>query len=903
VNDRAVPAHDAHGSTVGIFTVDAQLVVRTWDGWMAASTGIPVDAALGRPIAAVLPESVDRGLLDLLRRVIELGTVEVLSPGLHRYLIACPPRTPSAAYDRMQQHVSIGPQRGDGRITGAVVTIEDVTARVERDRERAGDVAAMTHALGKAQWTERRDEVRRLATQGQSVVAALVQTLREQHHNFNVLSSALDLLALSDLDVIGPLIACLESDDVDLRIQTALILGERRDRRAIPALMRALSDTDENVRFHAIESLGRLRAAEAVDALVRIAEARDFFLAFPAIQALAKLGDATVARRLVPLLDDELLSSAVVDLLGELGDDVVVEPLAQLFDQPHAPVEAVADALASLHARYEHRYGAGDQIATLVRRTVSDAGTRALVEAVDRVSSDRLRGLACVLGWIRGTSAQRALARLLGQPAIRAQVVEALVRHGAGVVDLLVEQLQGDELEIRQAAAVALGRIGDRRATSALVEALEDDDIAVAAAGALARIGDASAFEALIRLVGDPDGAIRQATVAALNSIGHAEMPRHVRALLEDSNPLVRESAVRIAGYFGYDECFARVIDRCSDTSESVRRAAVEQLPMFDDVRAVERLTQALASDTPAVRAAAAAAFARVDGAAAVPALLAALEDADPWVRYFALRSLGAFHHAEAEGPVRERLEHDAAGQVRLAAIDVLGRLQPPGILTVLEPLAMSTDADEARAAIRAMRHVVDPLAQPALERLLQTTDDWRRAEAVSAIAQRGEPSAVATLEWTAAAAASAAVADAAIAGLASLASRDEACSPDATRALVALTAERARRESAISALSRLPVARAADVAAGLTHAVPAVRCAVVDALSRMRHTDATRWIETALNDHEASVRAAAVAELRRLGSRHAARKLVLMSQSDPDAAVRHAATIAAGGRTEGLTA
>jgi len=50
-------------------------------------------------------------------------------------------------------------------------------------------------------------------------------------------------------------------------------------------------------------------------------------------------------------------------------------------------------------------------------------------------------------------------------------------------------------------------------------------------------------------------------------------------------------------------------------------------------------------------------------------------------------------------------------------------------------------------------------------------------------------------------------------------------------------------------------------------------------------------------------VRAAAVAELRRLGSRRAARKLVLMSQSDPDPAVRQAATIAAGGRTEGLTA
>jgi HEAT repeat protein len=877
---------------VGIFTVDIRLVVRTWDAWMAVSTGIPADGALGRPIAAVLPDAVERGLLDMLRRVIQHGTVEVLSPGLHRYLIACPPRRASTVFERMQQHVSMGPQREDGRITGAVVTVEDVTERVERDRARAAGAEAIADALGKPQWSERRREVQRLAAHGQPIVAALVQTLREQHHNFNVLSSALDLLALADLDVIEPLIRCLDDEDVDLRIQTALILGERRDARAVPALMRALDDPDTNVRFHAIEALGRLRATQAVDALVGIAESREFFLAFPAIQALARLGDATVARRLVSLLDDEMLSSAVVDLLGELGDDVVAEPLAQLLGQPHAQVEAIADALASLHARYEQRYGAGDQIATIVHRAVDGAGMQGLLSAVERVSSDRLRGLACVLGWIGGSPAQQALARMLGQPAIRAQVVEALVRYGAGVVELLVEQLDADDLAVRQAAAVALGRIGDRRATPALVAALANRELAVAVAGALARIGDASAFDALIGLVGDPDSSIRQATIAALNSIGHADMPRHVLALINDDRPLARESAVRIAGYFGYEECFEPVIECCADASEAVRRAAVEQLPMFDDARAVERLARALASDTPPVRASAAAAFARVERDAAIRPLLAALDDPDPWVRYFALRSLGAFHHADALGPVRDRLERESAGQVRLAAIDVLGRLQPPDILSLLEPLAMSEDADEARTAIRAAGHVRDPRAQVMLERLLRVPADWRRLEAVSAIARRGGSSAVATLEWTAAADESLSVADAAITGLATLASHDE---PDAARALIALTAEPSRRESAISALSRLPIARVGDVAEGLRHTNASVRCSVVEALSRMRHTDASRSIEMALNDPAPAVRATAVVELRRLGSRHATRKLVLLSHSDPDPAVRHAAMVAAG--------
>jgi HEAT repeat protein len=894
VTNRASSEHDSREPTLGIFTVDVQLVVRTWDRWMADTTGISASAALGRPVGITLPGALERGLLDLLRRVIEFGMVEVLSPGLHGYLIASPPTTAYPGIDHMQQHVSMGPQREDGRVTGVVVTIEDVTERVARDRARAADVEAMTAALDRPQWPARRKEVQRLAAHDHAIVETLVQTLREQHHNFNVLSSALDLLAMTDLDVIEPLIGCLGEEDVDLRVQTALILGERRDPRAIPALMQALDDPDANVRFHAIEALGRLRATQAVDALASVAETREFFLAFPAIQALARVGDASIAKRLIPLLDDEMLSGPVIDLLGEVGDDVAAEPLAQRLGEPHVPVEAVAAALASLYTRYEHRYGAGDQIATIVRRAVDDRGTRRLLDAVDRVSSDCLSGLARVLGWIGGSAPQRALARMLGQPAVRAQVIEALVRHGTGVVDLIVEQLEADELEVRQAAAVALGRIGDRRATSGLVTALQDRELAVAAAGALARIGDSAAFDALIRLVGDPDSTIRQATIAALNSIGHADMPRHVLTLLDDESPLVRESAVKIAGYFGYAECLDHVLERCSDTSEAVRRAAVEQLPMFDDARAIERMARALSSDTPPVRAAAAAAFARADADVAVGPLLAALHDSDSWVRYFALRSLGACQRAELADPVRDRLENDAAGQVRLAAIDVLGRLQPPGILSVLEPLAMSDDADEARAAIRAMRHVADPLAQPQLERLLHAPDDWRREEAVSAIAQRGGRTAVETLQWTAAAEQSASVANAAIDGLGMLAARDEGIGAEAARALVALTSEPSRRETAVAMLSRLPVACAAPVAVGLTHAVPAVRCATIEALSRMRHTEATRWIESALDDQVPAVRVTAAVELRRLGSRHAARRLVQLARTDPDPAVRQAALMAA---------
>ena len=101
----------------------------------------------------------------------------------------------------------------------------------------------------------------------------------------------------------------------------------------------------------------------------------------------------------------------------------------------------MAEALARVFDRYEERYRDGEHIAELVRRTISPTGTQNLLDAVRGAGDDPLRSIAKVLGWLEGPAVDRALTRLLGQPAVRAKVVEYLVRHGERVVDLLIEQL------------------------------------------------------------------------------------------------------------------------------------------------------------------------------------------------------------------------------------------------------------------------------------------------------------------------------------------------------------------------------------------------------------------------------------------------------------------------------
>jgi HEAT repeat protein len=878
---------------LGVFTTDERLVIRTWDRWLAAATGVDVPQALNRPVVDVIPD-ISPTCLAMMNEVLSRGTVEVMATALHHSLFPCKPLDGSSGLDRMRQHVTIGPLRDDTGVVGIAVTVEDVTARVEQERRMAGGldrhVASVAGLLGDENARVRRMAVTTLAEHGAAIVDTMVRTLREQHRDLSVLSSLLDVLSVSDIEIVEPLMRFLADEDSNLRIQAALILGQRRDRRAIPALIARLADEDMNVRFHVIEALGRLQAVEASEALTEIALERDFFLAFPAIQALTQLGNTLTAPRLVPLLADELLRAPVVEALGELGDEDVTVPLVELLNTSDAPTEVITDALSALYTRYETRYGAGDHIADVVRRHISAIGTQNVLDAVQRVSADRLGGLARVLGWLEGEAAQRALTRLLGQDSVRSHVIEALVRNGARVVAPLVEQLQAEDLETRQAAAVALGRIGDRRATAALVAALDDRELTLTAASALARIGDASAFEELLTRLDDPDAAIRQAVIAALNSIGHPDMPRRIAGLLTDDDPVVRESAVKIAGYFGYPDCLERVLACCRDDHETVRRTAIEQLPFFEEPGVFPALVWALEHDTAPVRAAAVSALVRIDHPSRNGVLLRALEDPDAWVRFVTLRSLGAIGAREAVAPVLRTVERDPAPHVRLAAIEVIGRISPSEALGVLEPLTASPNPDIARAAIAALGNVNRVEALTILEHHSRDARVSTRLATVEALASRREARVPQILQWMAAVDRAPEVVSAAVEALARVGRRDDEQGSAAARALIALTAEPSRRESAISVLSSLPPRRIADIAAGLRHASTDVRSASVEALGRMKRPDASRALESALDDRVSLVRLTAVAELKHLGTQTSQRKLLALARTDPDGEVRHAA-------------
>lgn len=905
---------------IGIFTTDVHLKVRSWDSWLASVTGLAAEVVREVHLLEIFPELETRGLRHCFQRVLSEGKVEKLSSPTYPYLLPCLPRQYSKYFEYMQQQVTIVPLRERDQIIGTIVTIEDLTPQLDRERELSElseqlksadesirvhaaqtlatqsdegkkEAAKLVEALGDESWRVRQVAIDMLVQRsGPDAVATLVGKIRDQHRNMSVLNSALKALTQIKGDIITPLTELLQLPDEDLRGYVVLALGEQQDRRVIPALMQLINDNDQNVRYNAIEALGKVRAIEAVQLLAKIAESGDFFLAFPALDALKRIGDPSVLPRLVPLLQDELLRDPTIEVLGQLGDETVVEPLTMLLNQPETSTPVLAQAIATLYDRYEEWFSEGYHIVDLTRRFLNAQGMQQLLNALNSANEDELRAIALVLGWLEGEGIEKTLTQLLGKPTVQKEVIKALVRYGPRVVELLIEQLQVPHLETRQAAVVALERIGDQRAVPTLIRMLQENDqetLIISVINALTKIGSVQAFESLLGFVGHPAVAVRQATIAALSAINHPQTTNRAVPLLRDGEPYVRESAVKILGYIGQPGNLESLLTCCHDPNNSVRQAAIENLPYFEgqDERVIPLLAAALETDTPKVRASAARALADIDNNNVLTYLhQSALRDTDAWVRYFAVRALGQRKAVDCWKTLTQIAQFDEANQVRIAAIEALGQVGEVRTVPILARLSQVEEADLAHAALMALGQIPQAVALSPLQEALCSHSLARQLDAIYALGQHREAEAVTILQQVVRADESRQLVQAAIDALVRIAT------PAAINALIALTANPRWREVGIKALSQLGTLTLEWLANGLKHEQVGIRSAMVEILAQIKHPDAIQQLISALADKEAAVRLAAVTALGRSEINSARSQLMVMAGEDPNLAVRRAA-------------
>ena len=119
---------------LGIVSVDANLIVQSWNRWLTAASGVETSMIIGRDLLDVFPELRGRTGEEALRRALT-GVTTVWAHRFHRYFLPLPAPAGHPAFAQMQQSARIMPLMREGGVHGAVLLIQDVTERVAREEE------------------------------------------------------------------------------------------------------------------------------------------------------------------------------------------------------------------------------------------------------------------------------------------------------------------------------------------------------------------------------------------------------------------------------------------------------------------------------------------------------------------------------------------------------------------------------------------------------------------------------------------------------------------------------------------------------------------------------------------------------------------------------------------------
>ncbi len=390
--------------------------------------------------------------------------------------------------------------------------------------------------------------------------------------------------------------------DVAIVRQAIRQLGNRRGRDAVPALLPALKhDIEVSLRFQAATALGRIADTNAIPDLLAALDEPDLFARFAAFTALNRIGRAHDSAWPAIVAGLESLNARIREAtafaLRETYSEALVtalQPLAAEASRTTDTREAALKALASLHHKpppWRGEWWAYHPAkAPPPERNVAWAGTAPILETLRAAlaeSGPPLR-LAAVegLGAARDTNAAPRLRELFVResvPALRLAILPALTR-----------------LKDTDSAPLFASAAQDRAADSSLRNA---------AASALGELGDTNAVTALAALLGAPasgparsskPAGLRLAAIESLGRIGGDASLAALRAVLNAPSFDDRRSAIRALGSLRDKSAVPNLI--AAWQSADTRAEALTALARFSDLRALDAYLEGLASADPTVR-------------------------------------------------------------------------------------------------------------------------------------------------------------------------------------------------------------------------------------------------------------------------------------------------------------
>lgn len=245
--------------------------------------------------------------------------------------------------------------------------------------------------------------------------------------------------------------------------------------------------------------------------------------------------------------------------------------------------------------------------------------------------------------------------------------------------------------------------------------ALYDDEqfMRIDAIQQISLLGDMSLLlEGLIH----EDSFVRQVASDGLLALGE-DAVHHITPLLATTSGDLQRSIISLLSEIKSPEAVPALVDILHDQHHRTRLAAVNALGAIRDPSAVQHLIKLVKSSEASIRVAVLRALTELDPSTALNNNIEAINDIDPGVRKQAILNLA---RSEIKSPsvISTLIEAlaDPVGEVRTAAVNVLGEFGQPAIAALVDML----NTPYAHAAGRALFTI----GSPAIRELTAALDD-----------------------------------------------------------------------------------------------------------------------------------------------------------------------------------
>ena len=605
-----------------------------------------------------------------------------------------------------------------------------------------GAIERLVVALGDRSWRVRRtalDVARERFARDARLVTALLEGMASED-NAGLRNACAEAVVEMGGLAVPTLARGIRALDFDLRKFCVEALGAIGTPSARDALLTSLSQPDINVAASVVEALGQIGGQEVIEVLTqRLMQASgDVQIAAYCLDALGRCSASLTFEALAPYLRQRSLLRFVYPLLPLTEDPRCLQPLcAGLADHAQGARWAATVSLA----RYLRR---NQGALALVRQRLeeSDVAIKGLERALE---SDRGEVTAAAVFLLGCLDEPERSPRLLSACAGRAFVrigVDVVVGYGQAAVEPLLRAIDGADTESRLLYLEIVETVGNHTAAKKLLELAESYDAATSegAIRALARVGGSDEVDPLIEFGRSDDPGIAQLAAFALSNIGSRfpdEVGEKIRRAIEDGDVLPVWFSV--LGALARETDLDLLVAASAHQEPEVRCAVLEAAASFGVRFGQDALLAGLRDTYAPARAAAARAAGTVHTPAVVDALVHALDDPDAWVGGEAARALGALG-AAATLPHLRRAARSPVGLVAVAALQGLSRLAPDDVKEDALVALGHADAEVAREAVNlSLRMKIEDAALVLAHALGHSAWEVRWA-AAEAILKRGVP-------------------------------------------------------------------------------------------------------------------------------------------------------------------